>query len=104
MPAVVESFTGHLKPVFVFPTNDGRWRKIIPAPSANVIDGHFHKFSFCGVEVRSGESFGLTMSIHAGDASTQSEDGKTMDILKITIENGRLLAAEKVEANGIVIE
>ncbi len=88
---------------FMFPESDGGWRAIQGTMSA--VDGHHHKILLPGLETRSGEGFGITLTYHVLQ-DLKPVGGKMIGkIAKNVVQNGRLMSVDVVaEEAEIIIE
>lgn len=89
--------------LFVFPEGD-KWRVI--QGSWIFVEGHVHKITIPGLEMRSGETFGITGSFHILE-NMAPENGKLFGkVARMSVANGvarRIeTVAEKVELIGIL--
>ena len=78
---------------------DGKWTK--RRGEATILDGHWHKFSVAGIETRSGEGVGLTITFHVIENEVVEGDRRRGDLVRFVILNGR--AEWKTIATGVEI-
>lgn len=89
--------------LFVFPEGD-KWRVI--QGSWIYVEGHIHKITIPGLEMRSGETFGITASFHILQNLVR-ENGKLFGkVARMSVANGLArrveTVAEKAELIGVI--
>jgi hypothetical protein len=85
---------------FAFPRSDGGWSVL--NGHLEFVDGYLHKVSMPGLEARSGEAFGLTVTFHVVRASGDRGGVLVGTIGRLVFQNGRMASSE-VAAEGVAL-